>query len=79
MTTDGKGLLSTRDAAAYLSVSPETLERWRRLDPTSTRFPRFLRLGDEQNSRVRYSIADLDRWLEKRRRASTATAMAAGA
>lgn len=79
MTAEGKGLLTTRQAADYLSVSSETLVRWRKIDPTASRYPRFLRLGDAGNSRVRYAVSDLDRWLEKRRRASTATAIAAGA
>lgn len=76
MTADGKGLLSTREAAKYLSVSPETMERWRQKDPASIRYPRFFRLGDAQNSRVRYSVKDLDLWLQ-RRRASTSMMQAA--
>lgn len=67
-------LLSTRAAADYLGVSPRTLESWRRLGGG----PAFIRLSA---NRCSYHRADLDTWIDERRRLSTTaepTAAAAG-
>jgi excisionase family DNA binding protein len=51
--------LSPPQAAAYLSLSPRILERWR---AQGVDLP-FMRLG----RRVRYRRADLDAWMESKR------------
>lgn len=56
-------LLTTPEAAAYLRLSPRTLENWR----VRGQGPRFRKLGD----RVLYAQGDLDRWQEVRERGST--------
>lgn len=53
-------LLDTPQAAAYLRVSPGTLEVWRATRRYSTL--RFVKVG----SRVYYRRTDLDAWLESR-------------
>lgn len=50
-------------AAAFLGLSPRTLERFR----VEGRGPAFLKLG----RRVVYSLGDLVRWAEGQRRRST--------
>ena len=55
--------LSTREAAAWLCLSPRTLDRYR----VSGAGPVFHRFG----SRVRYLLADLEAWASARRRVST--------
>lgn len=52
---EGKSL-TTRQAAAYLNLSPNTLHRWR----WSGGGPRFHKYGRA----VRYDRADLDQWIE---------------
>jgi excisionase family DNA binding protein len=52
-------LLSEDQAAAYLSVRPQTLAVWRSTGRYGLPFVRCGRL-------VRYRRADLDRWLESR-------------
>lgn len=49
--------------ASYLGVAKQTLARWR----CEGGGPAFLKLG----TRIRYERADLDRWLDARRRSST--------
>jgi len=49
--------------ASYLGVAKQTLARWR----CEGGGPAFLKLG----TRVRYERADLDSWLDARRRRST--------
>lgn len=51
-------LLNTRDAAAYLGLSPSTLEHWRTEKPM--RGPAFVRLGHQ----VRYRETDLVQFVE---------------
>lgn len=46
-------LLTTKAAAKYLCVSPQTLEKWR----TQKRGPHFFKLG---NKAVRYQKSDLE-------------------
>ena len=55
--------LNTREAAAWLGLSPRTLDRYR----VSGEGPVFHRFG----SRVRYLLADLETWASARRRLST--------
>ena len=51
-------LFNTRDAAAYLGLSPSTLEHWRTESPM--RGPAFVRLGHQ----VRYRETDLVQFVE---------------
>ena len=55
--------LNTREAAAWLGLSPKTLERYR----VSGEGPDFRRFG----SRVRYLLIDLESWASERRWTST--------
>ena len=55
--------LDTREAAAWLGLSPKTLERYR----VSGEGPDFQRFG----ARVRYLLADIEAWASARRRVST--------
>ena len=63
MNANGKGYLSTREAAEWLGLSARTLERYR----VTGQGPVFHRLG----SRVRYLLADLETWAQAGRRTST--------
>ena len=63
MNDNGRNYLNTREAAAWLSLSPRTLDRYR----VSGEGPVFHRFG----GRVRYLIADLEAWASARRRVST--------
>ena len=56
-------LLTTREAAERLGLSPRTLERYR----VTGEGPRFRKIGRW----VRYTPEDLDRWLEECTRTST--------
>lgn len=57
-------LLDEHEAAAFLRISPKTLQRWR----WSGGGPPFVKLG----SRVRYARCDLEDFVALRRRFSTA-------
>jgi predicted site-specific integrase-resolvase len=48
-------LLTPKEAAAFLKVSPRSMERWRNKGTG----PKFSRL----NGRVRYSMSDVQAWL----------------
>ncbi len=61
--------LNTREAAAWLGLSPKTLERYR----VSGEGPDFLRIG----YRVRYLLEDLEKWASARRWTSTSEERAA--
>ncbi|MCY4441147.1 MAG: helix-turn-helix domain-containing protein [Deltaproteobacteria bacterium] len=63
MNGNGTKYLNTREAAAWLNLSPRTLDRYR----MSGDRPVFHRFG----GRVRYLVADLEAWASARRRAST--------
>ena len=63
MYENGTKYLSTREAAAWLGLSPRTLDRYR----VSGDGPAFHRFG----GRVRYLVADLETWASARRRVST--------
>ena len=62
--------MSTREAAAWLGLSPRTLDRYR----VSGEGPVFHRFG----ARVRYLLADLEEWASVRRRVSTSDDGGAG-
>ena len=66
MGEDVGGFLNTRRAAAYLALSPRTLDGYR----VSGEGPAFHRFGN----RVRYRRSDLDAWAAKRRATTTAEA-----
>ena len=61
--------LNTREAAAWLGLSPKTLERYR----VSGEGPDFRKSG----SRVRYLLEDLEKWASARRWTSTSEERAA--
>ena len=61
--------LDTREAAAWLGLSPKTLERYR----VSGEGPDFIRIG----TRVRYLLEDLEKWASARRWTSTTEERAA--
>ncbi len=63
MKENGRNYLNTREAAAWLNLSPRTLDRYR----VSGDGPVFHRFG----GRVRYQVADLETWASARRRVST--------
>ena len=63
-------LLSSNEAAKYLRLASQTLNRMR-CDGTS---PPFIKIG----RRVLYDLADLDRYLDSRRRLSTSDPGSAG-
>jgi excisionase family DNA binding protein len=60
---ESKVVLDPVATASYLGVAKQTLARWR----CEGGGPAFLKLG----TRIRYERADLDRWLDARRRRST--------
>ncbi|MDX2263402.1 MAG: helix-turn-helix domain-containing protein [Hyphomicrobiales bacterium] len=60
--------LTTRQAAGIVELSPRTLERLR----YEGGGPVFHKAGPGRRSPVRYTKADLDAWLDKRRHDSTA-------
>lgn len=57
--SNDKTLLTTVEAAAYLRLSPRTLERFR-VDGTG---PRFLKAGGGKRARVLYEAEELRKWL----------------
>jgi hypothetical protein len=59
--------LNNIDAAKYIGVAPQTLNRWR----VEGFGPHFLKLG----ARVLYDQRDLDRWLDANRFRSTSEVM----
>ena len=68
---DEGSFLNTRRAAAYLDLSPRTLDGYR----VSGEGPAFHRFGN----RVRYRRSDLDLWAAGRRATTTAEADRLGA
>ena len=66
MTNDHAEFLDTSAAAAWLGLSPRTLEGYR----VRGGGPAFHRFGN----RVRYRRSDLDAWAAKRRATTTAEA-----
>ena len=63
MAEDDPGLLTTRQTAAQVGLSPRTLERFR----VTGQGPRFHKLG----RRVRYAREDIEDWLKGCVRRST--------
>lgn len=57
--SDEQKLLTTVEAAAYLRLSPRTLERFR-VEGTG---PKFLKAGGGKRARVLYDPEELRRWL----------------
>ncbi|SMY07242.1 Helix-turn-helix domain protein [Flavimaricola marinus] len=57
MTHRSTELLNTKLAARQLSVSPQTLEKWR----SQNRGPRFVKVG---GTAVRYRSVDLDAFVD---------------
>ena len=62
--------LGTREAAAFLGLSPRTLDRYR----VTGEGPAFHKFG----ARIRYAQADLEAWAAARRMTSTSDDRAAG-
>ena len=58
-TVIGPALRNEVQAAAFLGISPRALQKWR----VTGRGPKFLRLSARC---IRYSQAELDRWVEAR-------------
>ena len=58
--------MPSRAAAEYVGVTDSTMAKWR----MSGRGPKFIKAG----SRVIYDRADLDEWLNRRKRQHTAHA-----
>lgn len=56
---DKKPLLTTVEAAAFLRLSPRTLERFR-VEGTG---PRFLKAGAGKRARVLYDPTELEAWI----------------
>ncbi len=56
---DTSTLLTTVEAAAYLRLSPRTLERFR-VEGTG---PKFLKAGAGKRARVLYEPGELHKWL----------------
>ena len=54
-----RDFLPTDRLAVLLSVTPTTLRRWRQ----RARGPRFVRLGDTQQARVRYPWREVERFM----------------
>lgn len=60
---EGTTLLTTKQAAAFLNVSPRTLQDWR-LDRSG---PTYIALSDRA---IRYRRSDLEEWLKAREQAA---------
>lgn len=67
-------LIPSREAAAYIGVSPETLENWR----VRGEGPPFHKTPG-RTGKVLYDPADIAAWRQQRRFSSTAAAAAADA
>lgn len=65
----GSRLLTTAEAAAFLSVSPRTAETWRR----TGRGPVFVAIS---RNAVRYRLSDLEAWIGRRAAPHTAKSRA---
>ena len=63
MSSTAQRYLDTRQAAAYLGLSPKTLIKMR----ITGDGPRYAKVG----RRVIYDVADLDAWVEERKRRFT--------
>ena len=56
-TAHTQGLLTVKDAAAYLNISPATLNTWR---STKRQVLPYVKVGGKH---VRYRLADLDAYI----------------
>jgi hypothetical protein len=50
----------TREAAAIVGVSADTMKRWRGMEPP--RGPAFQKLSDVQQGRCLYAISEIRKW-----------------
>lgn len=57
-----KQILTTVEAAAYLSVTPGHMKKWR----ASGKGPQFFKLTDSDNSPIRYRLEDLETFVAER-------------
>lgn len=62
-------VVSRKDAAALIGVSPRTTEDWAR----DGKGPPFHKFGTGRSARIVYRVGDLLAWLEAQRRSSTTT------
>lgn len=53
--------VTPRQAAMLLGVTPSTLSAWRK----AGRGPRYSRMGEARQSRVRYPVEELDKWMRR--------------
>lgn len=60
-------LLSNAEAASLLGIKPNTLEIWR----CKSKGPRFVKLGREKQSAIRYRSEDVAAWIDQQSFAST--------
>jgi hypothetical protein len=60
-------LLTNDEAAALLGIKPNTLEIWR----CKGKGPRFIKLGREKQSPIRYRRTDVAEWIDQQSFAST--------
>lgn len=60
-------LISSRDAAAYVGVTPETLENWR----CKGIGPAFLKTSPTRRGKVMYRLSDITAWQEANLYSST--------
>lgn len=61
-------LLTEDEAAAYLKVSPRTLQAWRQQGDSGLD---FIRLGGKKGGLIRYDKAELDAYRERSKRSHT--------
>jgi len=64
LSTNSQKLVTEKQAAKMLSVSPRTLRNWR----TRGGGPRFVKISERC---IRYRIADLNEWTKERTKHST--------
>jgi hypothetical protein len=62
-------VVSRKDAAALIGVSPRTTEDWAR----DGKGPAFRKFGTGRSARIVYRVGDLLTWLDAQRRSSTTT------
>jgi hypothetical protein len=62
-------VVSRKDAAALIGVSPRTTEDWAR----DGKGPAFRKFGSGRSARIVYRVGDLLSWLDAQRRSSTTT------
>ena len=55
-----RGMLSSKEAAKYLGLSPKTLANWR----SARQGPPFHRLGNGPRPRIAYRESDLQAWID---------------